>query len=260
MGDSKPTAVLTALKYVRVWRSTAWWQHTKTRHLTADPNNRTIWKQKWRWHNRGCVWTKIASEWAGNDEWSIKRKRCPHRPKIGEGIKPNKERKEPRKLDPPDSSIAIRTEGTTVQTCGESNVAEKWINRHYAMGQTLHGKLGRMQKTLHSWWKRRIAYPVTQIDDCVKHQEADHLVILGTEGQRKVTIDKSKEIRGLESGTWVFGIAAKKTMAGAVVVGKIGVPLKACTAMAAEIAGVSMLTAVLDDRTRTGKKRPTARC
>ena len=29
------------------------------------PNNHTRWKHKWRWHDRGCVWDKRASEWAG---------------------------------------------------------------------------------------------------------------------------------------------------------------------------------------------------
>ena len=30
----------------------------------------------WGWHNRGCVWGNVASEWAGKEEWSRKRKRC----------------------------------------------------------------------------------------------------------------------------------------------------------------------------------------
>ena len=25
----------------------------------------------WCWHNRRCVWDKVASEWAGEEEWSI---------------------------------------------------------------------------------------------------------------------------------------------------------------------------------------------
>ena len=28
----------------------------------------TQWKRKWGWHNRGCVWDKVATEWAG-DAW-----------------------------------------------------------------------------------------------------------------------------------------------------------------------------------------------
>ena len=56
-------------------------------------------------------------------------------------IKPKKERKEPRKLEPPDSSIAIHSEGTTVQMCRDSNVAEKSINGHYSMGQKFQGTI-----------------------------------------------------------------------------------------------------------------------
>ena len=37
------------------------------------------------------------------------------RPKLGESVKPNDERKEPIVLELPDSSVHIRTEGTTVQ-------------------------------------------------------------------------------------------------------------------------------------------------
>ena len=45
------------------------------------------------------------------------------------------QRKDPINVDPLDLSIALRTEGTTVQMCGDSNVAKKWINGHFAMGQ-----------------------------------------------------------------------------------------------------------------------------
>ena len=31
----------------------------------VDSTDHTKWKRKWRWHNRGCVWDKTASEWAG---------------------------------------------------------------------------------------------------------------------------------------------------------------------------------------------------
>ena len=178
--DSNPNAV-----DVEVRR----WPNTKARNMTVDPTNHTRWKHKWWWHNRGCVWDKIASERAGQEEWSNKRRRCQnsvdkracvtfammseqhsvaHGPKIRESIKPNKERKEPKKLEPPDSSIAIHSEGTTVQMCGR-NVAAKSINGHYAMGQKLQGTIRHIQKTLHPWWDRKIAYRVAQVDDYVKH-------------------------------------------------------------------------------------------
>ena len=128
--DTRPKAVLQSLKHTHAWRSTVWWTNTKALNMVVDPNGHTRWRQK-----RGCVWDKIASEWAGMEEWSEKRKmsKCSgqerfhnfrsdcvkhsvaFRPKIGEVVKPNKERKAPRKLEPPDLSIAPRTEGTTVQ-------------------------------------------------------------------------------------------------------------------------------------------------
>ena len=61
------------------------------------------------------------------------------------------------------------------------------------MGQKYKDQIGRIQETLHSWWKRKVAYPVGLIYDYVKHifrehnQESHHLANLGTEGQRKVT-------------------------------------------------------------------------
>ena len=30
----------------------------------------------WSWHNRGCVWDKVAFEWAGKEEWSIDKETC----------------------------------------------------------------------------------------------------------------------------------------------------------------------------------------
>ena len=121
-----------------------------------------------------------------------------HRPKVGECVKSNKEEQEPMTLGKPDSSISIRTEGTTVQPCGNSKVAERWITGHYAMVTKYEDKIG---------------YPVGLIDDHVKHisrehkQEADHLANLGAKGQRKITVEKGdntenwKEVRRFLDGT-----------------------------------------------------------
>ena len=125
-----------------------------------------------------------------------------YRPKLREKLKTNQEKKEPRKLGQPDTTIHTRTEGTTVQLCGDSSEPEKWINGHYALGWKFQTTIGRFQKTLHSWWRKKTAYPVAQIDDFVKHifrehnQEADHLANLGTSGQRKITIDGVKNTEG----------------------------------------------------------------
>ena len=107
------------------------------------------------------MWGKIASEWSGKGRLELKGKWCQtaedkrdsvtvsllsakhrvfHRPKIGESVKTNKERKEPEILGPPDESMSTHTECTTAQMCGDSNVAEKWIDGHYAMGLKYNGK------------------------------------------------------------------------------------------------------------------------
>ena len=67
-----------------------------------------------------------------------------------------------------------------------------------------------MQKTLHSWWKGKIADSISKTDDFVKHvfrehnKEADHWANIGAEGQRKIVIDKSNtsETWKAVSGYW----------------------------------------------------------
>ena len=43
--------------------------------MKEDPENRKKWKRKWRWHNRGNVWDKMATFWAGKEDWMIARKK-----------------------------------------------------------------------------------------------------------------------------------------------------------------------------------------
>ena len=45
-----------------------------TEGMRGDPTNQTRWKHKWKWHNRGNVWDKIATGWAGEDDWISNRK------------------------------------------------------------------------------------------------------------------------------------------------------------------------------------------
>ena len=47
----------------------------KALSMMVDLHNHTRWKHKLWWHHRGCVWEKIASEWAWAAEWSDKRTR-----------------------------------------------------------------------------------------------------------------------------------------------------------------------------------------
>ena len=48
------------------------WRNAKALNMIVAPNNHTRWKHKWEWYNCGCVWDKIASEWAGVKERSEK--------------------------------------------------------------------------------------------------------------------------------------------------------------------------------------------
>ena len=73
-----------------------------------------------------------------------------------------------------DKSIHTREEGPTVHLCGDSIVAEKWINCDSALGQKCRGNIGHIQKTLHSWWKRKIAFTISHIDDYVNHIFREH--------------------------------------------------------------------------------------
>ena len=42
--------------------------------MRDDPLNQTRWKHKWKWHNRGNIWDKIASDLASKEDWISKRK------------------------------------------------------------------------------------------------------------------------------------------------------------------------------------------
>ena len=44
--------------------------------MNNDPKNHTRWKHMWGWHNRGCVWDKVAAEWAGKEDLTSKSARC----------------------------------------------------------------------------------------------------------------------------------------------------------------------------------------
>ena len=43
--------------------------------MKGDPENRMRWKHKWRWQNSGNVWDKMATCWAGKEDWMIARKK-----------------------------------------------------------------------------------------------------------------------------------------------------------------------------------------
>ena len=43
--------------------------------MKNDPYNHTRRKHKWSWHNCGCIWDKVAVEWAGDEDWTCRRER-----------------------------------------------------------------------------------------------------------------------------------------------------------------------------------------
>ena len=71
--DQRPNTVIDTLKHVFKWRSTKWWQSTKAIEMKKDPYNFTRWKHMWSWHNRGCVWDTVATNWACDEDWACKR-------------------------------------------------------------------------------------------------------------------------------------------------------------------------------------------
>ena len=78
--------------------------------------------------------------------------------------------------------------------------------RQELFGKEGSGKIAMIQKTLHQWWKKKIANPISKTDDKVKHifrehnQEADLWANVGAEGQRKVA-DIWKAVKGFWDGS-----------------------------------------------------------
>ena len=64
----------------------------------------------------------------------------------------HRQRKELRGVGPLDTTILTSMGGTTVQMCGDSKVAERWINRYFSMEKKYRDKSGgTRQQTMHSW-------------------------------------------------------------------------------------------------------------
>ena len=57
-------------------------------------------------------------------------------------------KKTPRELGPEDITVHTRGGGPTVQLCGESNVACKWINGEFAQGTKYKDTIGKRQNNL----------------------------------------------------------------------------------------------------------------
>ena len=68
-----------------------------------------------------------------------------------------------------DKTIHTREEGPTVQLCGDSEVAGKWIHGDYSLRQKYCGRIGQIQKTLQLWRRKTIWHHISKIDVYVKH-------------------------------------------------------------------------------------------
>ena len=113
--------------------------------------------------------------------------------------------------------------------------------------------------------RTKIAKPISNIDVFIKHvcrehsQEADFGSNIGAQGQRKIVLDRrdnSETWTAVKScwdgsckdngkggcGVVIKGVHRERW----VTISKIAVPLEVGTAMAAEVAGVCMLTGIID--------------
>ena len=112
-------------------------------------------------------------------------------PLLLSGVRQSEQSKDPG-CELPDNTVALRSEGNTVQLCGDSSVAGNKINDQWAMGKRYRERnIGGTHKTLHSWWKRSVAYPVKHVFR-EHNQKSDHLANLEAEGKSKITIEGVK--------------------------------------------------------------------
>ena len=73
--DEKSHAVINTFKKVYRCRSTVWWHSWQTELMECVYEEPFKMQAQVRWHNRGNVWDKIATEWAGEEDWMRSRKR-----------------------------------------------------------------------------------------------------------------------------------------------------------------------------------------
>ena len=82
--------------------------------------------------------------------------------------------------------------------------------------QRIAGHLAKFKK-LYSWWKRKIANPISDIDDSVTHifrSTIRKLITgptLGAEGQREIIVDRSDTTGDMEGGERLLGWQFQKT-------------------------------------------------
>ena len=243
--DTRPNAVLRPFDYAFAWRSMVRWQKTNALNLMLDPSNHTRWETQMKvaqsglrvgsvgfgmgwgerveWQRKGCQNAVHKRDFVTIAMMSVKHSRS-HRPQTGKIIKPNKERKRPMKLGPPDLS--------------NNYVVTVMCSKNGSMCTKYEINIGQIQKTLHS---------LTHIFR-EHNQEADRLANLVSEGRRKVTsegvkcgvmVSSTRPLGWWQKRRWqqLLWSDESRRQKNRITIRIIAVPLKVCTAMAAEIEG-----------------------
>ena len=179
-----------------------------TEGMGDDPMNHTKWKHTWKWHIRASVWDKIATDWAGDDDWISKKNKTSSTDKTYEYVNCPQEKLKEKGRETKQTQNRQGNKGplllpfTHAKMAKQSNCVAtlRWLasgkDGKNSLGQKYQEQIGMIQKTLHQWWKKKIANFISNICEYVKHifrehnQEADHWANVGPEGQKKAVIDK----------------------------------------------------------------------
>ena len=143
------------------------------------------------------MWDVMATRWAGEKDWMSKRKEHTSPSDkymfityiLNEMVLPTEHRKmenkdgdkkfkknTPRDLGPEGNTLFTRVKTNLQCNCvdGDSNVACTWINGEFAQGAKYKDTIRKIQRILHSWWKKGAATPTSNIDNFVKHTDREH--------------------------------------------------------------------------------------
>ena len=74
-----------------------------------------------------------------------------------QGLRRRSKTEHPETCGPVDTTVHTRSGGLTVQLCGDSNVACKWINGEFSLRPKYRGEIGLVQRTVHKAVEAEIA-------------------------------------------------------------------------------------------------------
>ena len=155
-------------------------------------------------HDRGCVWDLVAYHWADGKNWIERRKieaierrnfvtyALTYTKSATTGISPIGYpmkvvvlEKMGRRVDQVVMTVSTRDDGTNVEMRVDRQIAEKWINGYYIMAKRYNEKMEKIQVMLHSWWKRRLALPIANMEIFVKQTCLQRTQICGHTDERR---------------------------------------------------------------------------